>query len=74
MKNAFILFLFIVYLLSISTVRSEIIKEIEVTGNKRIARETIVVLSKIKINDSYDNNLINESLKSLYDTNFFNDV
>ena len=40
----------------------------------RISSETIKSFSSIKINDDIDENTINASLKSLYESNFFKNV
>ncbi len=53
---------------------SENIKSIEVNGNQRISKETIIVLGKININEVYDDNKLNDTLKNLYSTNFFNNI
>ncbi len=43
-------------------------------GNQRISKETIIVLAGIKLNEKYDLDDLNNSLKKLYDTNFFSDI
>ena len=53
---------------------AEIVKKIEVFGNVRISSETIISFSSIRTNDDIDENKINESLKSLYESNFFKNV
>ena len=53
---------------------SEIIKKIQISGNDRVANETILMFSKINIGDNIQNNDVNDLLKRLYDTNFFQDV
>jgi len=53
---------------------SEVIKKIEISGNERISNETILMFSNVNINDDLDNDQINEILKNLYNTNFFDDV
>ena len=53
---------------------SEIIKKVEITGNKRISRETIIVLGKINLNVNYNDNELNELTKRLYETEFFEDI
>ena len=50
------------------------IKEIEVTGNKRISKETIVLFGQIKLNQETNTNEINTILKKLYSTNFFKNI
>ena len=53
---------------------SEIIKKIEITGNNRISDETILMFSKVDIGQSVKNDKINQILKDLYNSNFFNNV
>ncbi len=53
---------------------AEIIKKIEVTGNQRISSETIKVFSGIKINSDIDLESLNKIIKSLYETNYFENV
>jgi len=53
---------------------SQIISQIEITGNKRIAKESVIVFSDLNVGDEYNENLINNSLKKLYDTNFFENI
>ncbi len=70
-----ILLLFILFFYSLCTPSfSEVIKKIKISGNDRVAEETILMFSKIKIGDDIDNNNINDLLKRLYDTNFFENV
>jgi outer membrane protein insertion porin family len=65
-----ILFVFLI----ISKSYSENIKDIKINGNQRISKETIIVLGKININEDYNDNKLNETLKNLYSTNFFNNI
>tara|TARA_Y100000591_G_scaffold304778_1_gene301724 strand:- start:2301 stop:4550 length:2250 start_codon:yes stop_codon:yes gene_type:complete len=53
---------------------SEILKKVDITGNQRISDETILALGKISINQDLNENIINEFLKNIYDTNFFSDI
>ena len=53
---------------------AEIIENIEITGNKRLSKESILVFTKIDLNNNYESNDLNNILKNLYDTNFFEDV
>ena len=53
---------------------SEIIKKIEITGNNRISDETILMFSDVNTEQSVKNNKINQILKDLYNSNFFNNV
>ena len=66
-------FIIVSYLL-IGTSNSESIKEIIIDGNKRISKETILVLGNIDINRDFTSNDLNNTLKELYNTNFFRDI
>ena len=57
-----------------SNVFSDIINNIEVEGNKRISKNTIMVLANLKVGSSLDEPAINQILKDLYATNFFKDI
>ena len=69
--------LFIPFILNLSFINfsnSEIIKKIQISGNDRISYETIVMFSEVDINDNVNSSTINNVLKNLYNTNFFNDI
>jgi outer membrane protein insertion porin family len=53
---------------------SDIFEKVNINGNKRISDQTIIILGNIKIGFNYDNNQLNDIIKNLYDTNFFEDV
>ncbi len=53
---------------------AENVKDIQVNGNKRISKETIIVLGKIDIDDFFDDNRLNDTLKNLYESNFFSNL
>ena len=53
---------------------SEIIKQIKVEGNNRITDEIILMFSDIDLGQDIKSSKINEIIKNLYETNFFNDV
>ena len=58
-------------LLKTSFVFSEIINKISVIGNNRVSDETIINFSEIKKGNDVTDKILNESLKNLYKTNFF---
>ena len=66
--------IFLLISLSFLPVKSEIVKNIEITGNERVSKETILMFSEVNINDDLTENEVNKILKSLYQTNFFKDV
>ena len=72
MKKLYFIFAFI--LLFTTNINSEIIKNIEVSGNVRISDETIILFSEIKKNQDLKNENLNLIIKKLYITNFFSDI
>ena len=72
MKKLFFIFVFI--LLFATDINSEIIKNIEISGNVRISDETIILFSEIKKNQDLKNENLNLIIKKLYTTNFFSDI
>ena len=65
---------FILYFFLTTLLFSQIINRIDVFGNKRISKESVIVFSELNTGSEYSENLINSSLKKLYDTNFFEDI
>ena len=53
---------------------SEILKEIKINGNVRITDEIISMFSDIELGQDVKNSDINNIIKNLYETNFFNNV
>ena len=64
--------LFNIFFLSFSF--GEIVKEIKVNGNERITDEIISMFSGIELGQDVKNSDINNVIKNLYETNFFNNV
>ena len=72
MKKTFFTILLISNLLIYNSLLGD--SKINITGNERYDKETIKVYGNIKSKESYSKNEINEILKNLYETNFFEDV
>ena len=68
LKIYFFLFLFL------STSVAIEIKTIEINGNKRISKDTIIVLGNIQIGEEINSTKLNSILIELYKTNFFKDI
>ena len=67
--------LIILYLLLLTNpLSAEIIKKIDISGNDRLSDETVKVYGDISINQNVDNFKINQIIKNLYSTNFFEDI
>ena len=66
-----ILFLIFFFLFFSSWLRAEIIDKINIEGNQRISTETIKMFADVSIKDDLSENDLNQILKKLYNTNFF---
>ncbi len=53
---------------------NEKIQDINIVGNDRISEETIIMFSGIEKNQKINENIINNIIKNLYNTNFFNKI
>lgn len=53
---------------------ANVIEKIEIYGNERISKNTIILFSDISIDKNVNQKKINNILKSLYETNFFENV
>ena len=61
----------IVLVISTNCLFADKIKKITVIGNERISKETIILFSDWKANDEISVNLLNETIKKLYATDYF---
>ena len=68
------IYLFVLTNFCFFSVQAEKVSKINVDGNKRISAATVVMFSKVTIDQDLTENDLNEILINLYDTNFFNDV
>ena len=74
MKKILKFFIVIIFLSFSSLAKAQIIENIYIEGNDRISDETIIMFSNVNKNSPINENKINEILKNLYDTNFFENV
>ena len=63
-----------IFFLLISSSHSLDIENIKVVGNDRVSKNTIISFTKIDLKLNLDDILINDALKNLYETKFFEDV
>ncbi len=73
MGNFFIKII-IVFFFLLSLVRAETLQKIEISGNKRISDQTIIIFSEIEINEEITKSKLDEVIKKLYKTNFFRNI
>ena len=53
---------------------SDVVTDIVIKGNERVNSETIKIFGKIKIGQNLEEKNLNQILKNLYETNFFENV
>ena len=73
-----IILLIVVFLLNISLVNAQnqddVISKILIEGNQRVEIETINSYINLSKGDSFNSDILNKTLKSLFSTGFFSDV
>ena len=67
-------FLTFFYFSFISISLSEIVNKFQIEGNQRVSNETIKMFSGIIIGDDVSQSTLNDILKRIYDSNFFDNV
>ena len=73
-NKKYFLIVFIIFNFISFNSNAEQIKDFKILGNDRISDETIKLFSGYKIGDSINENSLNEILKELYETSFFNNI
>ena len=66
--------IFLIVFFLITSARAEIIKTIEINGNKRISNESIIIFSELKTNVEFSKSDLDAAIKNLYKTNFFSNI
>ena len=69
-----IIILIIFQILSTNWSYSDTINKFVIEGNDRIADETVIMFSELKIGDEINSNILNNALKNLYYTDYFKKV
>ena len=72
MKYILISLSFLILLLSKSY--AVVIKDLKISNNKRITKETIITYGNIQLNKDYNQSELNNIIKQLYNTNFFKKI
>ena len=73
-KITFKIYTVLFFLISSFNLNADILKKIEVNGNKRISQETIIVYGDIEINRNYNQTDIDNVIKKLFETKFFSNI
>ncbi len=66
--------LIIIFIINTFKLSAATVNDIQVIGNNRVSDETIKMFSGISVNDELKLNEINEILKNIYDSKFFENV
>ena len=75
LSKLYYFFLFCIFFtINVSSLNSKEISKIEINGNDRISKETIIIFSNIQEGETITNIKLNSILKNLYETNFFTNV
>ena len=62
------------FLFLMNSLHSEIVKSIQINGNKRVSVETVKICGNININEDYSESDLNKILTNLYSTTFFKNI
>ncbi len=73
-KIKLIIFSVLIFFFFISFSYSEQLKKIEIHGNERLADETVKLFTNLNIGDDINSNIINDTFKILFQTNYFQDL
>ena len=68
-----LIYLLLIFLFS-PFLKAEIVKDVVISGNERISDETIKIYGEIEINKDYKDRDLDNILKNLYETDFFEDI
>ena len=67
--------IFLVFSLFLSKItNAEIIKDFNIKGNDRVSNETVIMFSKLNIGKDVNRSDLNNSLKTLFQTDYFKNV
>ncbi len=66
--------IFFIYQLLTVLAYSDSVKSFDISGNERISKASIILFSKVNIDDDINSEDLNKIVKNLYSTNFFKDV
>ena len=72
--NNLLIKIIVIFSFLLSYANAETLKKFEISGNKRISDQTIIIFSEIKINEKITKTKLDQVIKRLYKTNFFRDI
>ena len=72
--NKLFIKIILLFLLFLSLAKAETLQKFDISGNKRISDQTIIIFSELKINEKITKNKLDKVIKKLYQTNFFRNI
>ena len=72
--NKLFLKIIVVFFFFLSLVKAETLQKFDISGNKRISDQTIIIFSELEINEEITKNKLDKVIKRLYRTNFFRNI
>ena len=64
----------VIFVFSLSLAKAETLQKFEISGNKRISDQTIIIFSEIQINEEITKSKLDNVIKKLYQSNFFRNI
>ena len=72
--NNLLIKIILIFSFLLSFANAEILKKFEISGNKRISDETVIIFSELKVNEEVSKSKLDLVIKNLYKTNFFKNI
>ncbi|ARJ47789.1 outer membrane protein assembly factor BamA [Candidatus Pelagibacter sp. RS39] len=72
--NNLLVKIIVIFSFLLSLANAEALKKFEISGNKRISDQTIIIFSELKVNEEITKIKLDEVIKKLYKTSFFKDI
>ncbi|WP_440676261.1 outer membrane protein assembly factor BamA [Candidatus Pelagibacter sp. HIMB1593] len=72
--NVKLFILLIIFVFNFSILNANTINKINIDGNDRISKETIILFSNVQLNEIINDDKLDLILKNLYETNYFKNV
>ena len=67
-------FVLLIFFIIFNFASATVVEKIEITGNKRVSSDTVILFGEIDLNKDLSQYDLNKILKNLYNTNFFKNI
>ncbi len=72
--SKFFIKIILLFFLLLSLAKAETLQKFDISGNKRISDQTIIIFSELAINEKITKRKLDRVIKKLYQTNFFRNI